>query len=357
MQPNKAQEYLTNLLTTFSPYILTTEDKKAVERNKTDFILQRLFAKKFRKQKLHPNTIEEITTKVKAKIEENKPIYFTIPFGGYKHFWNPSHPETDWAEIFTLKFLTEWISPILEIYEPGVVLEFISEDMILTRMDNYPASAREKYAECFRKLLEVYKKSLPKNFEIKYFRVGDKYNKEAIISEVEKLLPERWEAYEKLSEDQKAGELKRSNRSIFWNGEKDLTNLSEEEKQKRVVESRLIELAFYDTDARPEFLGDYFTEDNRIGICFSMGLSPDNIFYWIALGSTYASQVDYWIGRGILESKDGRFVNRIVSKKQYEKIKDKLEAQEIKIEELSGLKNYTSIEVIESQDWNINLEN
>ncbi len=340
------EDYLNKLLTTFQPYNLTDEDQKVLDRDKVDFILQKLFRKKFRKQKLHSDTIKEFKDKITTKVNQNQPIYFTIPFGGYKHYWNPSHPEPDWAELFSLKFLTDWVSPILAVYEPGVVIEFVSEDMILPRMNNYPDQALEKYSEAFSTLLSVYRKSLPANLNIKYFRVGDKCNKEEIIEQVEKLLPERWQKWQTYTEDQKELELKRSRRSVFWNGKDDLTVLSEADKDKKMIESRLIELAYYDVEARAEFLGDYFTEDNRLGICFSFGLSPDNVSRWITLGSTYASAVDFWIGRGILEKTMDGFTPRIISKEQYQKIKDKLKIFDFKFDQLT-LKNYQSVEIVD----------
>lgn len=106
-QFEKVEKYLTELLTIYNPYVLLEEEKKVVARDKTAFISQKLLSKRFRKQKLHPDTINEITSKLTEKIKENKPVYFTIPFGGYKHYWNPSHPTPDWAEVFSLKFLTE----------------------------------------------------------------------------------------------------------------------------------------------------------------------------------------------------------------------------------------------------------
>lgn len=229
---NQIKEYLDGLLTIFPTYNLTEDDKKQVQRGLVEFVLQKLLRKKFRKQKLHPDTVKEFTDKITTRVKDSKPIHFTIPFGGYKHYWNPSHPEPDWAEVFTLRFLTEWIAPILASYKAGVVIEFISEDMILPRMNNYPDDALEKYSKAFSSLLEVYKKSLPRNFLINYFRVGDKYKKEAIMQQVEKLLPERWEKWDTYTDEEKEIELKRSRRSVMWDGKKDLTKLSDKEKRK-----------------------------------------------------------------------------------------------------------------------------
>ncbi len=346
----RVTEYLTSFFAELQEYLPSDDEKKLISRDVQSFTIQKLFRKKYRKQKLHPSTIEEITKKIAASYADHKPFHFTIPWGGYKHFWNPSHPEPDWAEVFTLRFLTEWVAPVLSVYKPGVIFEFISEDMILPRMNNYPDEVLEQYAKGFSHLLETYRKNVPKNLEIRYFRVGEKYDKEKMVQEVERALPKSWENWDTYTHEQKEIELKRSRRSVMWKGREDLTGLSDSEKEKRMIESRLIELAYYDVEAKPEFLGNYFSVDNHIGICFSFGLSPDNVDHWITLGSTYASSVDYWIGRGILEERDDSFMPRIVSKEQYEKIKENKETLEVTFEPLP-FKNFQTIDIITAKNW------
>lgn len=340
------EDYLKDLITKFDSYSFKEEENGDLGK----FITQKLLRKKFRKQKVHENTASDISKKVFSSLEKNIPFHFVIPFGGYKHFWNPSHPEPDWAEIFTLKFFTDWVSPILSVHKPGAIIEFISEDLILTTMNNYPEKSLNKYSEIFSHLIATFQKYSPENLEYRFFRMKDKYDQKKIIEEVEKLLPERWKNWEKYSDQEKGAELKRSRRSVFWKGDMDLTKLTNREKEKKIIESRLIQLAFYDVEARPEFLGDYFMRENHVPICFSFGLSPDNIDNWIRLGSTYASTVDYWVGRGILEESKGGFVNRIVSKKQYKKIKDKLKKVDLS-DDVSPFNNYKLIEIIKDQDW------
>jgi len=345
------QDHLKNIFTTFDSYVLSERDQKIAARDPKAFILGKLFRKKFRKQKLFPNTIEDITKKVAERTASGEPIYLSIPFGGYKHFWNASHPEPDWAELFTIKFLTQYVAPILAVYDPGAIIEFVSEDIIIPKMDNYPQESLDSYAAAFKTLLASYQRYLPENLRFQFFRVAERCNRDQIIQEVEKLLPgsrSKWETY---TQDQKDRELKRSRRSVFWKGESDLTGLDEQAKQRRVIESRHIELAYYEVEARPEFLGPYFLNGNHIPVCFSFGLSPDNFDHWITLGSTHSSVVDFWIGRGILEQRDSSFVTRIVSKQQYDRIKNRLRSVETKFGGVLPLKNYQCIEVIRQSDW------
>ena len=75
----------------------------------------------------------------------------------------------------------------------------------------------------------------------------------------------------------------------------------------------------------------------------SWGLSDENVDHWLTLGSTHASTVDFWIGRGILEDKgNGHFVPRVLSQKQYEEVKSKLKNVKIGF---VPLKNLQSVEV------------
>ncbi|MEI8068112.1 MAG: hypothetical protein WCG91_04185 [Candidatus Shapirobacteria bacterium] len=326
-------QYLKNLLDNFNPYIISVEDKKIIDRGLKNFITQKIFAKKFRKRKLDAMNVLDIENKIGLSIKRKESIHFIIFFGGYKHFWNQSAPESDWAEIFTLNFLSEWVAPVLASYEPGVVIEFVSEDWILERMDNYKAEDLEKYCQSFSLLIENFNKHLPKNFKFKLTRLGDKFNKDKMLEAVEEKLPEGYQRWKNLSEEDKEIELKRSSRSVILKADEDVN---------RVIESRIVELAYYDVESQKEFSGDYFTVDNYIYISFSFGLSQDNIDNWLTLGSTYASNVDFWVGRGVLEENNNNFVNRIVSREQYLKIKDCLQTKET---------DFGKIEIISQENW------
>lgn len=337
-----ANNYLNNVLTDFKSYVISDEEKKIIDRGLKSFITQKLFLKKFRKQKLIQSTIDDITNRVDLSIKRNEPIHFIIFFGGYKHFWNSSAPEPDWAEVFTFKFLSEWVAPVIASYKPGVLIEIVSEDWILERMNNYKAEDLETYCKTFSSLVDNFNKNLPENLRFKFVRLGDRVDKAKMLKEVESKIPEGYERWNSLSEEDKEYELKRSSRSVI---------LKDGEGIDRIIESRVIELAYYEVEDEAEFSGDYFTVDNNIYLSFSFGLSKDNIYNWIVLGSTYASTVDFWVGRGILEESENGFVNRIVSRDQYKKIKDYLRVEEVNFDEFY-FKNLKNIEIIKSEDWN-----
>lgn len=339
----RVNRYISELFE-YKGYLLTDNEKRQVVQDKTGFIVNKLLRKKFRRR-IDDSVRKSIVKKVNLSIKENRPIHLIVPFGSYKHFWNPSHPETDWAEIFHFIWMTEYVAPILAVYEPGVVLEYVSEDIILPRMNNYPDEALEAYAKSFRKLIDFYQGYLPGNFKLKYWRIGDKYNKETLVSKVENLVPERKAAFAKLSAEDKDQEIHRSLRSMLWNGKEDLTNLTEDQKLERIIESRIVELAFYEIEGSDEFVGSYYSEDNHICVCFSFGLSHDNDeFGDLTLQSASGSSVDYWIGRGIILKNGDKLRGTIISKQQYKKLVHRLQKVEIE-SKLILTKNYESIEV------------
>lgn len=343
MNNEKVELYLKNLLTQVKGYSPSSSDQKAFKRDHADYIFRKLYRKKYRRKQMGEESKKALLVKVNNTVDNNQPIKLVIPFGGYKHFWNPSHPEPDWAELFHFRYITDLVAPILALYEPGVSVEYVSEDLIVPRMDNYPDEAIEAYMSKFKEILAWYQRQVPNNLIFKVTRVKDICNAEKLIAEVLEQIPDKRKKFEEISKQEKEIELKRSKRSIFWNGKLDLTDLSDTEKQEKIIESRLIELTFYDTEGKEEYIGNYYGDDNKICIVFSFGLSPDNAFDDLTLGTAHGSIAEYWIGRGVLENPQGP-KPRIITAKQYEQVKDKVEKFNIDLG-LNG-KNYSEIEIV-----------
>ncbi|HLD57511.1 MAG TPA: hypothetical protein VJA47_04345 [archaeon] len=331
----------------FPKYVLTEEDKKSIQSDRVMWMTRKLLLKRFRKTKLYEETEKDILNKITLSIEKDEPVHLIILFGGYKHFWNPSYPRVDWAELFNLRFMSELVAPLLTVHKPGVVLDYGSEDVIMTMMDNYPEKDLDAYASSFEELLEFYTKYVPSNFKISYVRTGRKYDSDKLKNKITESLPNKRTEWDKLSSEEKEKRLKRSRRSLVWNGQEDWTKLNQKEREEKIIVSKIIEDTFYEVEA--EFLGDYFTGGTHIPVVLSWGLSDENATHWLTLGSTFASTTDFWIGRGVLEIQSSRIVPRVVSQKQYGAIKDRL--QKISVKEFT-IKGFGSIETGESISFN-----
>jgi len=312
-------EYASNLLTVFPDFEPGSEDAGFIEKNgKAQWITKMLLRKRFRKTRVFEENKADVLKKVELSIKENKALHFM-------------------AELF---------APVLKVHEPGAVLDYGSEDVIMTLMDNYPKADLDRYAKSFERLIKVYSDCIPSNFTIDYVRTGEKYDSGKLKQMVVSRIPEKKKEWEGLSEDERNIHLHRSRRSILWAGQEDWTHLSNGEREEKIEESKIIEDTFYEVEA--DFLGDYFTGGNRIPLVFSWGLCDENFEHWLTLGSVSSSSVDFWIGKGVIEFRaDGKMVLRVVSKEQYESIKEKLEEVKIELDALEQLKNFKSVEVYE----------
>ena len=325
-------------------YEFSESDIKFIEKDKAQWMTDKLFRRKFRKTKIYEKTYNDILNKVRLAVDQNLPVHFTIIFGGYKHFWNSSYPNVDWAELFNLKFMSEFVAPILEIHKPGVVLDYASEDVIITKMNNYPKQSLDKYANSFQILIDYYSERMPKNFQINYVRTGDKYDSKLLFSKIDEKLSNSKKEWNKLTENEKEINLKRSKRSFMFKGEVDYSDLNENGKKKLIEESKQIENLFYEIE--DELIDGYYYEGTHIPIALSWGLSDENFDHWLTLGSVSGSAVDFWIGRGILEIRDDKLVTRVISHSQYVKIKNKLITVEIDLP-LKG--NFNYLEILKEQ--------
>lgn len=341
LDPNS---FLRTNLTQIEAYRVSSEEQKKVARDKAGFIVDKLIRKKFRRR-ISEEIRKDVARKVIMSIREDRAIHLVLPMGAYKHFRNPSYPETDWAELFHLRWMVEYILPILAVHEPGVILEYVSMDLIVSRMNNYPEKSLDLYSKTFQKVLDWFSSYIPSNMELRSFRTRDRVDRAGIIRKIESILPERRAAFDKLSASEQEHELHRSTRSILWSGEQDLTNLTDAQKRDRVIESRLVELAYDELELEPENLGDYYSRDNHIDMWFSAGLSQDNPDGCLTIAGSEGSIVDFWIGHGVLQRHNDSLHGTIISQQQYADAKGSFQVVPI-TPELLPLQNYKTIEIL-----------
>ena len=310
----------------------------------------RLFVKKFRKYSIDPTVKTNTEEKLNNIIGNKLPLTFVPSFGGYKHWWSPDYPSIGWAEVFNMKFMLEWLSPIFCNYESKVEIEYESEEIILSELNNVPQSGLDEYTKTFRQALDYFNTLLKgKNCKMKLSLAREQYegynfSKEKLLGRIDEMLPEcraRFEGYEK---DDQERRIKKATTNFKLDGVQDFTLLSDKEKYELYKNSRILNEAFLDADF--EIRGtDFFDKPTNIPLLFSFGLGPGGEF-WPHVGSSSSSMVDFWAGVGILELRDnGNIVERILSQTQFENIKDKLIRVEVSTPLRSISKNFSYIYV------------
>ena len=297
-------------------------------------IIDRLFARKFRKYSIAPEVKTNVNEKLDNIISKKLPLVFVPSFGGYKHWWCPTYPAIDWAEIFNMKFILEYLSPIFTNYKDNTTtIEYESEEIILSELNNVPQSGLDEYTKTFRTACDWFNKKLNGKTELKLSLAREQYkdynfDKQKLLDRIQEMLPEYTKRFESYDEEDKARRLKKAETNFKIDGVVDYSSYNDEQKQELYKQSRILNEAFLDADY--EVRGtDFFEKETNIPLLFSFGLGPGGEA-WLHIGSSKSSMTDFWAGTGILEVRDdGEIVERIVSRSQYESIKDNLIKVEI----------------------------
>lgn len=292
-------------------------------------MIDRLFAKKFRKYAIAPDVKENVNSKLNNIIDKKLPLTFVPSFGGYKHWWCPTYPTIDWAEIFNMKFMLEYLSPIFSNYnENKTTIEYESEEIILSELNNVPQSGLDEYTKTFREACSFFNQKLNGKVELKLSLAREQYkdynfDKQKLLHRIKEMLPEYTKRFDNYDEEDKVRRLKKAETNFKLNGVVDYSFYSDEQKAELYKQSRILNEAFLDADY--EVRGnDFFEKETNIPLLFSFGLGPGGEA-WLHIGSSKSSMTDFWAGMGILELREnGEIVERILSRNQYNEIKDNL---------------------------------
>ena len=292
-------------------------------------MIDRLFAKKFRKYSIAPEVKVNVAEKLNHIIENKLPLTFVPSFGGYKHWWCPTYPTIDWAEVFNMKFMLEYLSPIFINYTDNkTTIEYESEEIILSELNNVPQSGLDQYTNTFRQACNFFNNKLNGKVELKLSLAREQYknynfDKQKLLKRIAEMIPEYTKRFDSYDEEDKARRIKKAETNFKLNGVVDYSSCNEEEKQNLYKKSRILNEAFLDADY--EVRGnDFFEKETNIPLLFSFGLGPGGES-WLHIGSSKSSMTDFWAGVGILELRgNGEIVERILSRNQFESIKDQL---------------------------------
>lgn len=312
--------------------------------------LQRIFLRRYRKYATTNEVRDFVYDRLSGIIDKKLPMTFVPSFGGYKHWWTPTYPKTDWAEVFNVKFLLEYLAPIYNSYtENRVSIKYESEEVILAELNNIPQSGLDEYTSSFRDVLKVFQEIIGDKVDLslvlareQYEEVG--YSKEKLLARIEEMLPDYYARFDSYEEEDKKRRIAKVKTNFKLDGVKDYTNISEEEKEALYKWSRVFNEAFLDADY--EVRGEsFFDDESTIPLLFSFGLGPGGEA-WPHIGSSASSMVDFWAGMGILEKREnGTIIPRIISKTQYDLVKNNLIKVPVKTKLSESNANYNYIDV------------
>lgn len=307
------KEYLKSRLTGSANYSLSEEDKRLIGRGMEEFILARLMSKKFRKQKVDDSLIARTKKIIGEKIRQGLPLRFVFPMGGYKLWRLPSSPEADFAEFFNVAYLLEYLAPIVAAYKKGSILYYYIHTLLMEFHDNLTTEEISRYVSSFETILKEFSRFLPENFQLRVWRDSDLYTREEYAAALKEGLAKAEDSFAKMDERQKDHYFKLGRLNIKWQGKEDWERLTAAEKEEKVHQGILYELAAVNNLIRVN--ETVKSEDN---ILFFVKSTP----LFIGVGTTKNSVTKHWTGIGVLEREGGKFYDRVLSPSQYEAVKD-----------------------------------
>ena len=352
-----AKEYNTNIedekVQVRLNLILELKDKvetieSADDKNQILEILSRLLSAKFSGSKQSDIMIELTLDKLIYAFKNKKPIVFVFGFGGYKNYNSPSFPEVDYSELFHMKYMTEFLWPIITTYKYGVKFEYESEEISIA-FNNVPQDTTDKYTVTFRKLLDYFINKVQEQNSIKldYNLViaRDMYNPEDLYKKMKEYYPSMLEEFNKLTNDEKEVWIKRARTNFLIKGTEDYSNLSTDELNNKFIEARINNECFLAADYD---LRTYFWErPNAISLFGTWGKTPcaSPTDGGLHLKSTKASNTDFWIGTGVFKLDQDKNILQelILSHTQYSDKKDEIKFLPSTNEELKQISNNFSL--------------
>lgn len=289
-----------------------------------------LMSKKFRKYSSTGTQKENIRAAIQEHIKDQTPIRIAFPFGAYKLWRFAESPEPDWAELFTLMYFARWVAPVCALYQPGVHIEFISDAVIVERMNNIPKADTDAYDKKLNELFAFIKKYVSDNLTFSLFQIGDLYTPQEfevdLAARMQEITDQNNGGYRRVPDEEIA--------SIELNVRPAVGQTDDPQRREKVD---LLHYGYYAVTKRRPYIRN---PKNIIAFTFPLPTYPT----CIAVGTTKRSVAKFWAGVGALK-KEGDSYGEVVLSPEQEK-RAQYNWQDVSIPNLQG-KNFNRIRVLE----------
>lgn len=284
-----------------SPVPVPSHREVAVDLSELE---KRVCSSKWRRSAVDLATMAGLRRKLETAIAGERAVEFTVPFGGYKSWHQPSHPLPDWAELFCLSHLSEYFRHVAAASPRGVNVYFTYCSGVMDTVSNMPLSWQRDYISAFERLVERYSTEA---IRMELVDIATLY------PSVDEMRRELWQNFGVIESSwmspsnsvNRSKHLSSAGRNLVIEGVEDLSGLSVESLGRRVERSAILCDALDSLMHRRRF--NKF--EHRIQIVFVRG--PELSLH---LGSSATSANHFWIGSGVLErSANGRVMPRIVT--------------------------------------------
>lgn len=205
---------------------------------------------------------------------------------------------------------------ITQVYEPGVHVEYSGDAEAMSVVDNLRVEWIKTYLQEFATMLRVVQSALPSNLKITNKDFKEFYTPEWLAEELDGRLA-HVDFNVRDIQNLVHAHMPNAINNYCWDGERDLTNLPELEKQKILKKSIVLHKLWLELDY--EYRGEYLEGGIHIPIAHRKGLPG-----CYGIKSIAGSDVQFWIAKWVLTQKDGRVSPTLLSAQTYSKVKEHL---------------------------------
>jgi hypothetical protein len=177
--------------------------------------------------------------------------------------------------------------------------------------DNLTTEEIQKYQDGFERILASFREILPKNFSITILRDADLYSREEYFALLEEGKRESQVDYDAFTQEKKDDYRRMSMLNIKWDGKEDWTKLNEKQREQKLIDAALYEIAA--TQKLQRVFEKVKSTDN---ILVFTKATPD----FIGIGSTKASFAKYWVGFGAVRRRKDSYEMLVLTPSQYSSV-------------------------------------
>ena len=295
-----------NSLLVVAPYRPNARDVDFIKsKGLQEYICSKIASSEFRRSRIDYEMLQDITSKIQTHLKDSSPISFSVPFGAYKHWSAWSYPEPEWAEVFNMNYMLRYTAPIAQAYEPGVTLHYSFGDSVMDTVSNIPAGHTQLYIDKVKQLVALFQSRVQPNVRIDMVRINNFYTPDQHAGELRSHFEDNVKNWErKYSMQDREAKLASARRNLMAKGIEDLTGLSSEEWEKRVLRSAMWCDAHDSLSQRRGF--NKYSGHIQLGNIRGRRLE-------LHVGSCDTSVHQFWVGIGILEAHKSSFLQRIIS--------------------------------------------
>lgn len=309
-----ANTFLNQYVTEIPFLPLSLSDQKKIQFQGLEQLLyEKLTSSKYRSLALPPELQQKIKEKIHLCVTRHIPIHITVPFGGYKKWQLKTAPHLDWSEVFNVLQLREYLSPVAALYKPGVILEYFSDEIFISRMNNIPQQEVDTYNSECADLFKFIQRYTPHNMKFKFSKIRDFISEEELFNRFDKIKIQLRKDWQNLPKEEQERRLNKARRN--YKGEADT---------QTIFEANLIHDAFLYGDWDLGIPWAFDTHMIAVGFRYTKS-------WGIPLKSSRSSATQFWVGTGVLLHKESEYVPTILTLEQFEEQKGNFSQENVSV--------------------------